>query len=155
MSAATNRDEAAVLTWLAGQHDGMLRLLESLVNTDSNTYDKAGVDCVGAHLVEFFTACGIRHQSLPHGKFGDAIKATVGEGAGPILLMGHRDTVFPTGEAARRPFRTENGRAYGPGVADMKSGLVTNAFVLAALQKLGRPPAVVGLFTADEEIGSP
>ena len=70
--------------------------------------------------------------------------------------MGHRDTVFPKGEPTRRPFRIENGRAYGPGVADMKAGLVMNAFVLAAFKELGGAPApLVGLFTSDEEIGSP
>jgi glutamate carboxypeptidase len=70
--------------------------------------------------------------------------------------MGHRDTVFPKGEPTRRPFRIESGRAYGPGVADMKAGLVMNAFVLAAFKELGGAPApLVGLFTSDEEIGSP
>jgi glutamate carboxypeptidase len=63
--------------------------------------------------------------------------------------------VFPRQEAARRPFRIDNGRAYGPGVADMKAGLVMNAFVLAALAKFGAPAPVVGLITADEEIASP
>ena len=70
--------------------------------------------------------------------------------------MGHRDTVFPKGEPARRPFQIEDGRAYGPGVCDMKAGLVMNAFVLAAFQKFGGAPApLIGLFTSDEEIGSP
>jgi glutamate carboxypeptidase len=89
--------------------------------------------------------------------YGDALRATVG---GPsnsaIMLMGHRDTVFPKGEPTRRPFKIENGKAYGPGVADMKAGLVMNAFVLAAFKKFGGAPApLVGLFTSDEEIGSP
>ena len=62
------------------------------------------------------------------------------------MLMGHRDTVFPKGEPTRRPFKIENGNAYGPGVADMKAGLVMNAFVLAAFQKFGGAPApLVGL----------
>lgn len=155
MSAAATRSEAALLAWLADQRDAMLHLLQALVNTDSNTYDKLGVDAVGAHLRQFFDDRGILHRTVPHQKFGDAIQCTVGEGKNPILLMGHRDTVFPTGEAGRRPFRVENGRAYGPGVADMKSGLVMNAFVLAALQQFGGGAPLVGLFTADEEIGSP
>ena len=71
-------------------------------------------------------------------------------------MMGHRDTVFPTGEVARRPFTMEDGRAYGPGVADMKSGLVLNTFVLVAFAKFGGAPApLVALYTGDEEIGSP
>ncbi len=70
--------------------------------------------------------------------------------------MGHRDTVFPDGEAARRPFSVRDGIAYGPGVADMKAGLVMNCFILAAFAKFGGAPApLVGLFTGDEEIGSP
>jgi glutamate carboxypeptidase len=73
-----------------------------------------------------------------------------------IVLMGHRDTVFPDGEAARRPFTVRDGLAHGPGVADMKAGLVMNCFVLAAFAKFGGAPApLVGLFTGDEEIGSP
>jgi glutamate carboxypeptidase len=70
--------------------------------------------------------------------------------------MGHRDTVFPKGEPQRRPFRVENGIATGPGVADMKAGLVMNMFVLAAFQRFGGTPGpLLGLFTGDEEIGSP
>ena len=70
--------------------------------------------------------------------------------------MGHRDTVFPKGEPTRRPFTIEGDRAYGPGVADMKAGLVMNCFVLAAFTKFGGAPGpLVALFTGDEEIGSP
>jgi glutamate carboxypeptidase len=79
-----------------------------------------------------------------------------GSNAVPVLLLGHCDTVFPKGEAARRPFQIVGARAYGPGVADMKGGLVINAFVLAGLKALapdGLP--VRALFTSDEEIASP
>src|SRR3546814_14915180 len=70
--------------------------------------------------------------------------------------MGHRDTVFPDGEAARRPFTVDGDTAYGPGVADMKAGLVMNAFVLAAFKRFGGSPyPLTGLYTSDEEIASP
>jgi glutamate carboxypeptidase len=79
-----------------------------------------------------------------------------------IYLMGHRDTVFPKGTVATRGFTRDGMTAFGPGVADMKSGLVLNCFVLRGLQYLLNnsdiaelPHPVVGLFTGDEEIGSP
>src|SRR4051812_14962865 len=149
--------EKAVVEWLGTQKGAMLTLLEDIVNIDGGSYDKAGVDAVGARLRQFLEEQGIACESVTNEKFGDALRATVG---GPsnsaIMLMGHRDTVFPKGEPTRRPFKVENGKAYGPGVADMKAGLVMNAFVLAAFQKFGGSPApLVGLFTSDEEIGSP
>jgi glutamate carboxypeptidase len=151
--------ERQILDWLTSQRGAMLALLETLVNTDSGSYDKAGVDAVGAHIRTFLDGQGIASEVTPDTRFGDAINATVGNSGGsnrPILLMGHRDTVFPKGEPTRRPFKIENGRAYGPGVSDMKSGLVMNCFVLAALKKFGGAPApVTALFTGDEEIGSP
>ena len=149
--------ERQILDWLGSQHGAMLALLETLVNTDSGSYNKPGVDAVGGHIRQFLSGHNIDSSVTPDDKFGDAISATVGHGSNrPILLMGHRDTVFPKGEPTRRPFRIEGGRAHGPGVADMKAGLVMNCFVLAALKKFGGTPAtVVGLFTGDEEIGSP
>ena len=148
-----------VLSWLEEQKPAMLALLEEVVNIDSGSYDKAGVDAVGERFKRFFAEHGIETTTIPNDSYGEAIKAHVAGSGGankPILLMGHRDTVFPKGEVARRPFRIENGRAYGPGVCDMKAGLVINAFVLAAYHKFGGAPApLLGLITSDEEIGSP
>jgi glutamate carboxypeptidase len=149
--------EGEILEWLGTQKGEMLKLLEEIVNIDGGSYDKAGVDAVGVRLRQFLEDNDIRCETIANESFGDALRATVG---GPsnsaIMLLGHRDTVFPKGEPTRRPFKIENGKAYGPGVADMKAGLVMNAFVLAAFQKFGGAPApLVGLFTSDEEIGSP
>ncbi|OWJ68922.1 M20 family metallopeptidase [Inquilinus limosus] len=150
---------AAALAWLAGQKGAMLALLEELVNIDSGSYDKAGVDAAGERLQRFFAEHGIATATVPQERHGDVIRATVpaaGGGNKPIVLMGHRDTVFPKGEAGRRPFHIADGRAYGPGVCDMKAGLVMNAFVLAAYARFGGAPApLIGLVTSDEEIGSP
>jgi glutamate carboxypeptidase len=158
MTSQSNGAERQILDWLAGQRGAMLALLETLVNTDSGSYDKAGVDAVGDHIRRFLDANGIATEVTTGAKFGDAITATVAGGGGnrPILLMGHRDTVFPKGEPTRRPFKIDGDRAYGPGVADMKAGLVINCFLLAAIRKYGGAPApVMALFTGDEEIGSP
>ena len=158
---ATTNAERQILDWLAGQRVAMLALLETLVNTDSGSTDKPGVDAVGGHIREFLASHGISSEVTPDERFGDAINATVGQDSPslsnrPILLMGHRDTVFPKGEPTRRPFRIEGDRAHGPGVSDMKAGLVMNCFVLAAVKKFGGAPApVTALFTGDEEIGSP
>jgi glutamate carboxypeptidase len=154
--------EALITAWLATQQEAMIDLLHRTVDIDSGSYDKSGIDRVGAVLAEFLEAHGIPVQTLPQAKHGDCLRAAVpwdgpeGNAGGNVVLMGHRDTVFPSGEVARRPFTIEDGRAYGPGVADMKAGLVMNCFVLAAFAKFGGSPApLVGLFTGDEEIGSP
>src|SRR3954454_18504957 len=161
MASPSSGSEQKILDWLGGQRDAMLALLQTLVNTDSGSYDKAGVDAAGGHIRKFLGEHGIATEVTPDQTFGDAISATVGQdappfGNRPILLMGHRDTVFPKGEPTRRPFKIDGDRAYGPGVYDMKSGLVMNCFVLAAIQQFGGAPApVMALFTGDEEIGSP
>jgi glutamate carboxypeptidase len=151
--------EAGISRWLAGQETAMLALLKDVVNIDSGSYDKVGVDAVGARFERFFAEQGLVTRREPKDRFGDVIYVQLDDRPSnerPIILMGHRDTVFSKGEASRRPFRIENGRAYGPGVADMKAGLVINAFVLTAFRKLGGAPfPLLGLITSDEEIGSP
>ena len=147
-----------IVEWLNQQQDNMVELLRDLVDIDSNSFNKAGVDLVGARLTAFFDDNEIPHETIPLEEYGDAIRAVVSGGNGnqPILLCGHRDTVFPTGEVKKRPFSIADGKAFGPGVADMKPGLVINAFILAAFHKFGgHPNPLVGLFTGDEEIGSP
>jgi glutamate carboxypeptidase len=143
--------------WLASQQPRMLALLEELVNTDSGSYDKAGVDRVGARIAACFAEEGIDGEVFAKESAGDVRRFRVGgPGNRPVVLMGHMDTVFPKGEAARRPFTIRDGKAYGPGVCDMKAGLVINAFTLAAYKRFGgNVPPLAGLFTSDEEIGSP
>lgn len=157
--------ESKVTEWLSGRQAEMLAELEAMVNIDGGSYDKAGVDAVGERVRAFCARHDIPVETIPGKLHGDCLRATVagteaGQGSGNarrnIVLMGHRDTVFPKGEPQRRPFRVENGIATGPGVCDMKAGLVQNMFVLAAFQACGGAPGpLVGLFTGDEEIGSP
>ncbi len=154
--AGLTSGERQILDWIASERSAILGLIETLVNTDSGSHDKAGVDAVGGHIRAFLAERGVASEAIPDPRFGDAIRARVGDGgAPPILLMGHRDTVYGRGEAARRPFAVVEGRGSGPGCCDMKAGLAMNALVLAAWKALGLAAPVVALFTADEEIGSP
>ena len=157
--------EPQITAWLATQHQAMVDLLRQTVDIDSGSYNKPGIDAVGAAIEAYLATQDIPTERVKQSKHGDCIRAMVGAepaSTSPtnaptnIVLMGHRDTVFPDGETQRRPFTIRDGIAYGPGVADMKAGLVMNAFVLAAFRKFGGAPApLVGLFTGDEEIGSP
>ena len=138
---AKNR-ERAVLEWLDGQHDAMVDLLRRLVNIDSGSYNKAGTDQVFGVLSEHLEGFGVSYELIPLATSGHDLRALVPagtEGAGnrPIMLMGHCDTVFADGTASERPFKIVDGRAYGPGVNDMKSGIVLNTFVLSAIAKTG------------------
>ncbi len=157
--------EAQITAWLASQQQAMIDLLRQTVDIDSGSYNKPGIDAVGAAIEAWLATQDIPTERVAQSKHGDCIRALVGAEPASgsltnaptnIVLMGHRDTVFPDGETQRRPFTIKDGIAYGPGVADMKAGLVMNAFVLAAFRKFGGAPApLVGLFTGDEEIGSP
>ncbi len=88
---------------------------------------------------------------------GDHYTLTYGQGERQILLPCHFDTVWPLGEAQKRPFSIENGHGKGPGVHDMKSGTLITLFALKAIRQLHPEPdhKLVFLLTSDEEIGSP
>ena len=150
--------KTAIIEHLGRQHQAMVALLADLVNIDSGSYNKRGVDAVGHRLRVWLETAGIPCEMFPHEVFGDCMAARL-TGAGganrPIVLMGHRDTVFPDGTAAQRPFRIDGNQATGPGVADMKAGLVMNSFVLEAFRRFGAPCPLTGLYTSDEEIASP
>ncbi|QJQ94313.1 MULTISPECIES: M20 family metallopeptidase [Halomonadaceae] len=146
-----------VCDWLTGQRAAMTECLKTLVNIDSNSHDKAGNDAVADTITGWLEADGIAIKRHVRPESGNILEARVEGAPGEhVLLMGHRDTVFPTGTVARRGYRQQGELAFGPGVADMKAGLVLNCFVLRALKRLPNLPfSVCALFTADEEIGSP
>jgi glutamate carboxypeptidase len=149
--------KTALIEHLGHQHQAMVTLLAELVGIDSGSYNKRGVDAVAERLRAWLEAAGIACETFPNPSFGDCMLARLAAARDerPVVLMGHCDTVFPDGTAAQRPFRIDGNRAFGPGVADMKAGLVMNSFVIAALHRFGAPGPVHGLYTADEEIASP
>jgi glutamate carboxypeptidase len=134
------------------------------VNIDSGTYTKSGVDRVGAYLQERFSDVGFHTSIDRQQEYGDNLVAThIGNAPdGPrILLIGHIDTVFTEGEAERRPFTVvqRNGSriATGPGVLDMKSGVLIGFYglhLLIAAQEANYQ-SVTFVCNSDEELGSP
>lgn len=146
---------------LARQREkAMLRLLERLVKTESPSFHKAAVDRVGKLLAAEWRRRGARVRFLRQRERGDHLRAELrwgrGRPRGQILVLGHMDTVYEPGTLGRMPFRVRGGRAYGPGVFDMKAGLVAALFAVDLLRAAGLRPRkrLVFLWTSDEEIGS-
>nr|WP_175476090.1 M20 family metallopeptidase [Evansella caseinilytica] len=136
----------------------MLFLLEKLVNIDSGSYHKDGVDRVGRLLMKAFNEIGFKVAVFKQERYGDHLLFTHAHAFAPkILLLAHLDTVFSPGTAVDRPFQLIGNRAYGPGVVDMKGSLVTSLFAVKALVDAQSPAGknVAILMTSDEEIGAP
>ncbi|MFZ5631662.1 MAG: M20 family metallopeptidase [Bacillota bacterium] len=141
-----------------GKTKEMLLFLEEIINTDSHSLDRAGVNRVGQSLAEKFREIGYDLEIRPQRDLGDHIFARNKKGAAgkKILLLGHRDTVFLPGTTSDFRFRIDGDRAYGPAVSDMKGGLVVMIYALWAIKQLGlNEPEIETLITPDEEIGSP
>lgn len=129
--------------------------LEKLVNIDCGSYTPDGVNRVADFCSEALGSLGATVERLPAEGLGDLVIGRLA-GDGPrLLLIGHMDTVFDPGTVAERPFRREGDRALGPGVTDMKGGLLAGLHALAALRTAGIGPAVTYVCNPDEEIGSP
>jgi glutamate carboxypeptidase len=139
--------------------------LERLVNIDCGSYTPDGVDEVGRFVAAFMAADGasVEVRPDPAARLGATVIGTWtgehGTADGPrALLIGHMDTVFDPGTAAERPFAIDaDGIAHGPGVTDMKSGLLAGLHAIRALRAAGPLPFERLTFVAnpDEEIGSP
>ncbi|KUP08345.1 carboxypeptidase [Bacillus coahuilensis m2-6] len=136
----------------------MLKLLETLVNIDSGSNYKQGVDAVGHIITKLFSEIGFNMQKIENKEYGNHYVLTHHRCDQPeIIILAHLDTVFPMGTALDRPFSIIDGRAYGPGVADMKGSLVTLYFAMKALQRNhgNELSNVKIILNSDEEIGSP
>jgi len=130
--------------------------LKTLVNLESPTRTKVLTD----KAVEFFVG---RFKELVGGDveyfqqedFGNHVKLTVGAGEKQVLLVGHIDTVWPVGESAKRPFTIKEERGYGPGIFDMKCGLLQGLYALSYVNKNhDLSKKLVFIVNTDEEVGS-
>jgi glutamate carboxypeptidase len=178
----------------------MLSLLQRMVEIESPSDNKAALDRMGEFLAGEFERLGGKVTFDPQKEAGNHLKAEFGGGgfgdavvggaelsaaesgkaeAGgkgpdqdkPVLLLGHFDTVWPLGTLAQMPFRIDSGRAFGPGVYDMKAGITMMIFAIKALAaERKKQTSVAGpekqngfrnehrpitiLLDSDEEVGS-
>lgn len=147
-----------ILAYHRRRHRDWIALLAELVNRESPTDDKAAVDALGQFLAARLQTLGATVERLPQAQYGDLLRAEWGPGSDErILILCHIDTVWPLGEAKRRPFSERDGRLMGPGVFDMKCGVMYSLAALEALRDLGLEPRrrLTLLYTTEEEIGSP
>ena len=136
-------DPKALLAYCESAKDALLRCLRQAVEIESPSQNKAAVDRLANFFAQEFKKRGARVRLLSHATAGSAVVAEFWGQARrkqPILLLGHLDTVWDVGTLAEMPFRVRGGRAYGPGIYDMKSGLVCGLWAVQALQALNITP---------------
>jgi glutamate carboxypeptidase len=140
---------------LLKQQDAMIAMLRDMVEMETPSDDKQAVHRLAQYMAGRFAQIGADVEFLQPNA-GDHLRASWGSGDEQVLVLCHLDTVWPIGELARRPFRVEGGRAYGPGVYDMKGGTVQAFFALKAIIELNIRPErkIVFLCNTDEESGS-
>ncbi|KGR79402.1 carboxypeptidase [Ureibacillus manganicus DSM 26584] len=146
-----------VETFVYEKKNEMLQLIEQLVNIDSGSYYKKGVDQVGSILKEKYEELGFVVDVKEEKEFGNNMVIQHKNAKDPkIILVAHMDTVFPEGTVANRPFHIEGSRAYGPGVVDMKASQVELIYAIKALQKIDSKSVenIQIILNGDEEIGS-
>lgn len=146
---------AGVEEYLQQHRTRYLEELRDLCAIDSDSYNKAGLDSMATYLAARMRGLGMDATLVEHEQWGNDLYATMrGEGKGCVLLLGHMDTVYPRGTAARRPMRIENNITYGPAVIDMKGGLLLGCYALEALLALSYRAfgEIRFLCVSDEEI---
>jgi glutamate carboxypeptidase len=172
--AGAGPSPAALLADAQEAFDRYVNDLRTMVNIECGTYLAQGVNRVADLMEERFRSAGWSTERIPHrpagdeAQLGDALVATLdgapgvsGDSGEPngrrTVLVGHMDTVFPDGTAAERPFRVDGDRAFGPGVSDMKGGLLAGLYAVELLQRAGFDGfgSITYVCNPDEEIGSP
>jgi glutamate carboxypeptidase len=159
-----NEKLSQVRRFLQNRERAMERLLKRFVRCESPTDDKEAVDRLGRAVAAEWRKRGAKIEYLTRRKAGNHLRITwpahsrhrAGTSTDPILVLGHLDTVYDVGTIGGMPFRVRRGRALGPGVFDMKGGLVIALFAADALAYVNWLPrrGITFLWTSDEETGS-
>lgn len=145
-----------ILGDLKSQQADMCAMLRRLVEQESPSDDKISCDRMAGVLANEFAAIGGRLRIHFDKKAGNHLQVDFPgpRGMKPALIVGHYDTVYDLGTLKTMPYRATRERISGPGVLDMKGGIVQIYFAIAALQKAGLPRPVTVFLVSDEETGS-
>ncbi|MGD0890334.1 MAG: M20 family metallopeptidase [Terracidiphilus sp.] len=157
--SAVRIDVASVVEEVRRHEVNLIDRLRALVEIESPSSDKATVDHAQTLFGEWAKSAGASVRRHRHRGVGDSLEVRFGErhrGESRIMLLGHLDTVWALGTLARMPFKVTRDRISGPGVLDMKAGVVMALSAVEALQqmKVLRRPVTL-LIHGDEEVGSP
>jgi len=153
-------DPRLLLKQLRAKLPAMLETLEKLVCCESPSTEKGAADTCAALLASVWKFTGVQVEFLEQKHRGAHLRITFAPRPASkrarLLVLGHYDTVYASGALAQMPFRIAGEKVFGPGVFDMKAGIVQALFALKALQQLNASlsKTVVFLWTSDEEIGS-
>jgi glutamate carboxypeptidase len=132
--------------------------LRALVEVESPSEDKAGVDRAGEMVIPWAEALGGKIKRHKQKAYGDVLELRFGPARskrGRVLMLGHLDTVWPIGTLAKMPWREAEGKLWGPGVLDMKAGVAMALEAVSALRALDQERPVTLLLVSEEEVGSP
>ncbi|MFC6646144.1 M20 family metallopeptidase [Granulicella cerasi] len=149
---------AAVQAEIEAQAARLKARTRALVEVESPSEDKPAVDRAGTLFLEWAAELGAKVKRHKQRGYGDVLELRFGrakKGVKPVLLLGHLDTVWSHGTLAKMPWREEEGKWKGPGVVDMKIGVMMALEAVAAVQKLGVTRPITLLLVSEEEIGSP
>lgn len=147
-----------LLDRIAALEPWLLTTLRTLVEIESPSDSPEAVNRAAAYVRSVAEDLGARAKLHPQKAFGDVLELRFGPARStrkPILLLGHLDTVWPLGTLAQMPWRESDGKLYGPGVLDMKSGVVMALTAIRALAESGVRRPITLLLNPDEEVGSP
>ena len=147
-----------VSAYIKEHTDEMFRLLEEMVLLQSSSHNKPGVDRVAALIAATFRSDSVTCETVKQDIYGNHLLVRTGPTENrnrQVLLVGHMDTVFPE-DTDFNWYKEDRANSYGPGVADMKGGLVAGIFAMKALIACGliENIPITFIFNSDEEIGS-
>src|SRR5579862_8342873 len=151
-------DPKAILARIEKQQDWFRKTLRDLVVQESPSEDRQAVNTAMDLVSNLAGKQGAKVKRHRQKQFGDVVELTFGppsKSVKPVLLLGHLDTVWPLGTLRQMPWREEKGRFWGPGVLDMKAGVLMALTALNTLRELKLARPVTLLLNSEEEVGSP